>query len=243
MQFSIEFKEIEALILAKTGLEIMLLATGNELRLQSRNMGFIQDRVKVRIKIDDTYMVPNRLKLHVSAGVLSNLVVPKIMALLDFMPEGSVARQKDGVVYLMLDKIPLLETFCSNCWIDRIGFDSYFKRIIVDAVFSEDSGINVNDIPPAIEDSWSESTGLKDREIGNTFIGLARAIFESDKIDEVVQDIKGELATSEDITADDIKNAAISFLKNKWTSIKADVEAAKDDNVSEDTATADPTNR
>lgn len=114
MQFSIDFKEIETLIFARTGLEIALHASGNELRLQPRNMGLIQNRVKVRIKIDDTYSVANRLKLHVSAGVLSNRVVPKIMAMLDFMPEGSVARQDGGIVYVMLDKIPQLDTFCEK---------------------------------------------------------------------------------------------------------------------------------
>lgn len=243
MLFSIDFKEIEALILAKTRLEITLRASGNELTMQPRNMGFVQNRVKVRIKIDDTYMVPNRLKLHVSAGVFSNLVVPKIMSMLDFMPEGSVARQNDGTVYLMLDKIPQLETFCANCRIDRIEFDNNFKHINVNAVFSEDSGINVNDIPPAIEDSWNSSTSLKDREIGNTFIGLARAIFESDKIDEMVQEAKVESPNPDAVTVDDLKSAAVSFLKNKWASIKADVEAVKDDNDSEDTATADLTNR
>lgn len=231
MHFAIDFKEIEALILAKTGLEITLRASGNELRLQPRNMGFVQNRVKVRIKIDDTYLVPNRLKLHVSAGVFTNLVVPKIMSMLDFMPEGSVARQNDGTVYVMFDKIPQLETFCSNCRIDRIVLDDNFKRINVDAVFSEDSGINVNDIPPAIEDSWRETTSLKDREIGNTFIGIARSIFESDKIDEVIQGAKEPASESESVTADDLKSAAISFLKGKWASIKADADSEKDDGV------------
>lgn len=237
MYFSVDFAEIEALILAKTGLEVTLKASDNELTLQPRNMGFVQNRVKVRIKIDDTYRVSNRLKFQVSAGVFTNLVVPKIMAMLDFMPEGSVARQNDGTVYLMLDKISQLDTFCSNCRIDRIDFDGNFKRISVDAVFSEESGINVNDIPPAIEDSWSSSTSLKDREIGNTFIGLARAIFESDKIDEVVQQTKAEAENPNAVTVDDLKSAAVSFLKHKWASIKADVESAKEDGASDDTAT------
>lgn len=239
MHFSIDFKEIEALILAKTGLEITLRASGNELRLQPRNMGFVQNRVKVRIKIDDTYMVPNRLKLHVSSGVFTNLVVPKVMSMLDFMPEGSVARQNDGTVYLMLDKIPQLETFCSKCLIDRIEFDDYFKRINVDAVFSENSGINVNDIHPAIEDCWNETTSLKDREIGKTFIGIARSVFESDKIDEIVQDAKESASDSEPVTADELKIAAISFLKGRWASIKADVETEKNDNDSAKSKTDD----
>lgn len=232
MHFTIDFKEIEALILAKTGLEITLRAYDNELTLQPRNMGFVQNRVKVRIKIDETYMVSNRLKLQVSAGVFTNLVLPKIMVMLDFMPNGSVARQNDGTVYLMLDKIPQLETFCSNCWIDRIEFDDYFKRINIYAVFSEESGINVNDIPPEIDDSWRASTSLKDREIGNTFIGIARSIFESDIIDEVIQEAKETTSDSEPVTADELKNAAISFLKGKWASIKADVEAENNENDS-----------
>lgn len=213
MHFSIDFKEIEALILTKTGLEISLRASGNELTLQPRNMGFVQNRVKVRIRIDDTYMVPNRLKFQVSAGVFTNLVVPKIMAMLDFMPVGSVARQNDGTVYLMLDKIPQLESFCSYCRIDRIDFDGNFKRISVDAVFSEESGINVNDIPPEIEDSWRASTSLKDREIGNTFIGIARSIFESDKIDEGIQTLKDKATELRDTHGDELRNAALSFLR------------------------------
>lgn len=213
MHFSIDFKEIEAFILTKTGLEISLRASGNELTLQPRNMGFVQNRVKVRIRIDDTYMVPNRLKFQVSAGVFTNLVVPKIMAMLDFMPVGSVARQNDGTVYLMLDKIPQLESFCSYCRIDRIDFDGNFKRISVDAVFSEESGINVNDIPPEIEDSWRASTSLKDREIGNTFIGIARSIFESDKIDEGIQTLKDKATELRDTHGDELRNAALSFLR------------------------------
>lgn len=213
MKFEVDFNEIEALILAKIGLKIKLRASGNELTLLPRNMGFVQNRVKVRIKIDETYMVPNRLKLQVSAGVFTNIVVPKIMAMLYYLPEGSVACQKDGVVYLILDKIPQLETFCSYCRIDRIEFDDYFKRINVDTVFSEESGINVNDIPPEIEDSWRASTSLKDREIGNTFIGIARSIFESDKIDEGIQNLKDKATELRDTHGDELRDAALSFLK------------------------------
>lgn len=234
MQFIIFFKEIEALLLSKTGLEITLSASGNELTLQPRNMGFFQNRVKVRVKIDESYVVPNRLKLHVSAGVLSKMVVPKVMALLDFMSEGSVARQGDGTVYLMLDKIPQLETFCANARIDRIVFDNNFKHIMIDAVFSEESGIKVNDIPPDIEDSWSPETSLKDRQIGKTFIGIARAIYESDKSDEVVQEVKDMTSDDNPETADSLKEAAISFLKNKFTAIKSEIEAEKEAEQSQD---------
>lgn len=214
MQLTIDFKEIEALILAKTGLEISLRASGNELRLQPRNMGLVQNRVKVRVKIDDTYMVPNRLKLHVSAGVFSSLVVPKIMSLLDFMPEGSVARQNNGTVYVMFDKIPQLESVTSNCRIDRIVLDDNFKRIMVEAVFSEESGVDVNAIPPNLEDSWSETTSLKDREIGNTFAGIARTIFESDKIDEGIQTLKDKANELKDTHGDELRDVALSFLRN-----------------------------
>lgn len=179
-------------------------------------MRFIQNRVKVRIKIDDAYMAPNRLRLHVSAGVFTNLVVPPIISMLDFMPEESVAHQNDGTVYLMLDKIPHLKTFCSNCWIARIEFDDYFKRISIDAVITEQSGINVNCIPLTIEDSWSESSSLKDRERGNTFIGIARSVFERDIIDEIVQEAKESSSNSDLVTSDELKNVAISFLKVKW---------------------------
>lgn len=215
MQLNIDFKEIEALILAKTGLQISLRVSGNELRLQPRNMGFVQNRVKVRIKIDDTYMIPNRLKLHVSAGVFSTLVVPKIMSMLDFMPEGSVARQKDGTVYVILDKIPQLRTFTSHYRIDRIVFDDAFKRIMIDAVFSEESGININDIPDEIEDNWNETTSLKDREIGNDFIGIARSIFESDKIDEGVQTLKEKATELKECHGEELREAVISWLSKK----------------------------
>lgn len=141
------------------------------------------------------------------------------MSMLDFMPEGSVARQNDGAVYLMLDKNPQLETFCSNCRIDHIEFDDYFKRINVYAVFSEKTGINVNDIPPAIEDSWSETTSLKDREIGNTFISIARAIFESDKVDEGIQTLKDKANELKDAHGDELRDAALSWI-NKFRNPK-----------------------
>lgn len=213
MQLTIDFKEIEALVLAKTGLEISLRASGNELRLQPRNMGLMQNRVKIRVKIDDSYMVTNRLKLHISAGVFSSLVVPKIMSLLDFMPEGSVARQNDGTVYVMFDKIPQLESVTSNFRVNRIDLDDNFKRMMVDVVFSEESGVDVNAIPPAIEDSWSETTCLKDREIGNTFIGIARSIFESDRVDEGLQTLRDKVTELKDAHSEELKEAALSFLK------------------------------
>lgn len=225
MQFSIDFKEIETLIFAKTGLKIALRASDNELRLQPRNMGLIQNRVKVRIKIDDTYNVPNWLKFHVSAGVLSSCVVPKIMAMLDFMPEGSVARQNDGIVYVMLDKIPQLATFCTYFRIDRVGFYESLGYIAVEAVLKENLCDNTEDSAPALEDSWSETTSIKDREVGNTFIQLARAIYESDKIDEVVQEAKDELK-DKTVTTDTLKDVGLSLLKKKWDAIKTETASA-----------------
>lgn len=230
MQFSIDFKEIEALVFAKTGLEIALRASGNELRLQPRNMGLIQNRVKVRIRIDDTYSVPNRLKLHVSAGVLSSRVVPKIMAMLDFMPEGSVARQDGGIVYVMLDKIPQLDTFCAHCRIDRICFNEHLEYITVEAALQEDLRTNA-EAPPAPEDAWSETASIRDREASKTFAQLARAIYESDKIDEVVQEARDGLK-DKTITADTLKDAALSFLKKKWDAANAGTDSATE---SEDT--------
>lgn len=218
MKFIVEFREIEAMILAKTGLQLSLRESGKELIIQPRNMGLIQDRVKVRIKIDNTYKVPNRLKIHVSAGVLSSIVVPKIMSMLDFMPEGSVARQKDGTVFVLLDKIPQLKTFCKNFRIDRIDFENTSERIIIIVSYSEESGINVDDIPPRLEDSWKETTSLKDREIGNTFVGIARSIFESDKIDEGVQALKEKAKELKDAHGEELKDAAISWLKKKLRS-------------------------
>lgn len=182
MQLTIDYKEIEALILAKTGLEITIrCVNSDEIIFQPRNMGRIQNRVKVHFKLDKEYRETNRLKFSISAGVFSSMVIPKVMAMLDYLPEGSVARQDSGTVYVMLGRIPQLGKLLSYYELTDINFFS--SSFSIEASFSDKSGVDVNTIPPALEDSWSETTSLKDREIGNTFIGIARAIFESDKVD------------------------------------------------------------
>lgn len=106
MQLTIDYKEIEALILATTGLEIAIRCIdSDEIIFQPRNMGLIQNRVKVHFKLDKEYREINRMKFTVSAGVFSSMVIPKVMAMLDYLPEGSVARQDGGTVYVMLDRI------------------------------------------------------------------------------------------------------------------------------------------
>lgn len=211
MRLDIDYKEIEALILAKTGLEIAIRCVdSDEVIFQPRNMGLIQNRVKVHLKLDKDYRETNRLKFIVSAGVFSGVVLPKVMALLSYMPEGSVARQGDGVVYLMLDKIPQAEGFLSYYELADINFFS--SSFSIEAAFSEKSGVDVNTIPPAPEDSWSETTSLKDREIGNTFIGIARTIFESDKVDEGIQTLKDKANELKDAHGDELRDAALSWL-------------------------------
>lgn len=212
MQLTIDYKEIEALILAKTGLEIAIRCIdSDEIIFQPRNMGLIKNRVKVHIKIDKEYRETNRLKFIISAGIFSSMVIPKVMAMLDYMPEGSVARQEGGVVYLMLDRIPQLETCLSYYELNDINF--FNTSVDIEASFSDKSGVDVNAIPPVLEDSWSDTTSLKDREIGNTFIGIARAIFESDKVDEGIQTLKDKANELKDTHGDELKEAALSFLK------------------------------
>lgn len=218
MQLTIDYKEIEALILAKTGLEIAIRCIdSDEIIFQPRNMGLIQNRVKVHFKLDKEYRETNRLKFRVSAGVFSSMVIPKVMALLDYMPKGSVARQDNGTVYVILDSIPQLETFLSYYELTDTNFFS--SSFSIEASFSDKSGVDVNAIPPALEDSWSETTSLKDREIGNTFIGITRAIFESDKVDEGIQTLKDKANELKDAHGDELRNAALSWL-NKFRNPK-----------------------
>lgn len=139
------------------------------------------------------------MKFIVSAGVFSGIVIPKVMAMLDYLPEGSVARQDGGTVYVMLDRIPQMGKFLSYYEMTNINFFS--SSFSIEASFSDKSGVNVNAIPPALGDSWSETTSFKDREIGNTFIGIARAIFESDKVDEGIQTLKDKANELKDATA------------------------------------------
>lgn len=212
MQLAIDYKEIEALILAKTGLEIAIRCIdSDEIIFQPRNMGLIQNRVKVHFKLDKEYIEINRLKFTVSAGVFSNMVIPKVMAMLDYLPEDSVARQDGGTVYVMLDRIPQMGNFLSYYELTDINFFS--SSFFIEASFSDKSGVDVNAIPPALEDSWSETTSLKDREIGNTFIGIVRAIFENNKVDEGIQTLKDKANELKDTHGDELKEAALSFLK------------------------------
>lgn len=212
MQLTIDYKEIEALILAKTGLEIAIRCIDtDEIRFQPRNMGLIQNRVKVHLKLDKEYRETNRLKFIVSAGAFSNMVIPKVMAMLDYLPEGSVARQDGGTVYVMFDRIPQLGKFLSYYELTDINFFS--SSFSIEASFSDKSGIDISAIPPALEDSWSETTSLKDREIGNTFIGIARTIFESDQIDNGIQTLRDKACELKNMHGDELKDAALSVLK------------------------------
>lgn len=231
MQLTIDYKEIEALILAKTRLEIAIRCIdSDEIIFQPRNMGLIQNRVKVHLKLDKGYRESNRLKFIVSAGVFSGMVIPKVMVLMDYMPEGSVARQEGGVVYLMLDRIPQLGTFLSYYELNDINFFS--SSFSIEASFSDKSGVDVNAIPPALEDSWSETTSLKDREIGNTFIGIARAIFESDKVDEGIQTLKDKANELKDAHGDELRDAALSWLnklRNPKNESNSDADGVTDE--------------
>ena len=89
----------------------------------------------------------------------------------------------------------------------------FSSSFFIEASFSDKSGVDVNAIPPALEDSWSETTSLKDREIGNTFIGIVRAIFENNKVDEGIQTLKDKANELKDTHGDELKEAALSFLK------------------------------
>lgn len=160
MQLTIDYKEIEALILAKTGLEIVIRCVdADEIVFQPRNMGLIQNRVKVHLKLDKEYREMNRLKFIVSAGVFSGMVIPKVMAMLDYMPEGSVVRQDKGTVYVILDRIPQMETFLSYYELTDINFFS--SSFSIEASFSDKSGVDVKAIPPALEDSRRKVTTKK----------------------------------------------------------------------------------
>lgn len=211
MQLITDYKEIEALILVKTGLEIAIRCIdSDEIIFQPRNMGLIQNRVKVHFKLNKEYRETNWLKFRVSAGVFSSMVIPKVMALLDYMPKGSVARQDGATVYVMLDRIPQMGKFLSYYELTDINFFS--SSFSIEASFSDKSGVDVNAIPPALEDSWSETTSLKYREIGNTFISIARAIFESDKVDEGIQTLKDKANELKDAHGDELRDVALSWL-------------------------------
>lgn len=229
MNLSIDYKEIEALILANTGLEITIQRVAeNEIRFQPRNMGFIKNRIKVSVRIDNTYMEPNRIKFVVSAGAFSNMIVPKVMDLLSYMPEGSVARQDNGVVNVMFDMIPQLENVLSFYVISEINF--WDAHLSIEAEFSNKSGVNVNAIPPILEDCWDSNTSIKDREIGNTFIGIARSIFESDKVDEGIQTLSQKAKELKDTHGEELRDAVLSLIKNLRSNGKS---TSPDDKVGE----------
>lgn len=158
------------------------------------------------------------------------MVIPKVMALLDYMPDGSVSRQDNGTVYVILDRISQLETFLSYYELTDINFFS--SSFSIEESFSDKSGVDVNAIPPALEDSWSETTSLKDREIGNTFIGIARAIFESDKVDEGIQTLKDKANKLKDAHGDELRDAALSWLnklRNPKNESSSDADGVTDE--------------
>lgn len=112
-----------------------------------------------------------------------------------------------------------------NFRIDRVCFYEHSEYISVEAVLQDNLRTNAEDNTPAPEDAWSETTSIKDREAGKTMIDIARAVFESDKIDEVVQEAKDKLK-DKTVTADTLKDAALSILKKKWDAVKAEAASA-----------------
>jgi len=215
MKFSITFREIEAFIKAHYGLGLALRQVSDyEIRIQPRNMGFIQNRVKVRIAIDPEYDVPNRIKMKVSAGVFSPMVVPKVLGLLSELPEGCAATKEDGEIIILLDKIPQLAKVCTMCEIFDIRFSGYTDEIDVSARFSEDVGVNPEDYSEIKDYSFNSNVSFKEQEQGRMMIDMARSIFESDKIDECVQTLKEKAAELRDTHGEELKDAALSFLQN-----------------------------
>lgn len=231
MFLTVYFHEIESLILARSGVEISIRCFDkDEIRLQPRNMGFIKNRVKVSVKIDRTYSVPNRLKIKVSAGVWSKLVVPKVMAMLDHLPEGCVSRQKDGVVYILFDKIPYLERVCGMCEISDVVFDSECNNISLigslslDESNEKDAG-QTDDVP---EDCMTENLSVNEQRARSTVSEIAHAIFESDAVDEGLQTLRDKATELKDTHGDELRDAALSFvrdIRNHWTKKASDDDA------------------
>lgn len=214
MKISITFREIEAFIKAHYGLELALRQVSDyEIRIQPRNMGFIQNRVKVRIAIDPEYDVPNRIKMKVSAGVFSPMVIPKVLGLLNELPEGCAATKEDGDIIILLDKVPQFAKVCAMCEIFDIRFSGYTDEIEVSACFSEKAGVKPEDYPEIKDYSFNSNVSLKEQEHGRMMIDIARSIFESDRIDEGIQTLKDKATELKNVHGDELKDTALSFLK------------------------------
>jgi hypothetical protein len=214
MKFSITFDEIEAFIKAHYDLELELRHVSDyEIKIQPRNMGLFQNRVKVHILIDSEYEVPNRVKMNISAGILSPVVVPKILTILNELPECSVATNEDGNIIIFLDKLPQLSAVCSACEIINVCFCKYTNQVEVSARFSEESGVKPEDFPKEDGYSFNSNVSLKEQEEGRNMGKIARSIFESDKIDEWVQTLKDKTNELRDTNGEELKDAALSLLK------------------------------
>lgn len=211
MKFSITFREIEALIKAHYGLELELRQVSDyEIRIQPRNMGFLQNRVKLRIAIEPEYDVPNRIKLKVSAGVFSPIVIPKVLGLLNELPAGCAATKEDGNIIILLDKFTQLANMCSMCEIFDIRFSGYTDEVEVSARFSN---VKPEDYPEIKDYSFNSNVSIKEHEQGRVMMDIARSIFESDKIDEELQTLKDKATELKNVHGDELKDTALSFLK------------------------------
>jgi len=211
MKFSITFHEIEALIKAHYGLELKLRQVSDyEIRIQPRNMGFLQNRVKLCIAIEPEYDVPNRIKLKVSAGAFSPIVVPKVLGLLSELPAGCAATKEDGNIIILLDKFTQLANMCSMCEIFDIRFSGYTDEVEVSARFSN---VKPEDYPEIKDYSFNSNVSIKEQEQGRIIMDIAHSIFESDKIDESVQTLKQKAAELKDVHGNELKEAALSFLQ------------------------------
>ena len=213
-----DFAEVEALIRAKTGVELKMRCESDDtVRFQPRNMGLWKNRVKVRVTIDRDYDVPGRVKLKVSAGIFSPLVLPQIRKMTDLAPSGSVAMNEDGDFIVLLEKIPQLAPVLSMCDITDIRFNSYMPSVIVDATFAGQAGVTEADFPPPpVEDySFNSNVSLKEQEQGRIIGDIARSIFESDRIKEEVHALKERASDYLDEHKEDLHEAVMSYLSKK----------------------------
>lgn len=177
-------------------------------------MGFFQNRVKVRVAIDSEYDVSNRIKMNVSAGVFSPMVVPKIMGLLSELPEGCAATKENGDIIILFDKIPQPEKVCSMCEIFDIRFSGSTDEVVVLSRFSDYAGVKREDYPEIENYSFNSNMSTKEQEYEKIMRDIAHSIFESDMIDERLQALKEKATELKNAHGEELKDAALQFLRN-----------------------------
>ena len=130
MQISIDYKEIEALIKAKTGFSVVFECVSNdEIKCHIQSIGFLGSSSKFNVEIDRSYQSVNGMKLSLKGNLLSNFVIQKILNYISSRQPEALTAEKGRVMIVSLDKITQLKSLLDSYTLNYVTFQKSALKI------------------------------------------------------------------------------------------------------------------